>query len=155
MQGKSYNPLPPSNSFTPQFFAATPKVWLLLAMTAIFLCAFAASSSAQILIPGKLIQVAAGTNEVWGINAAQDIFRYDFDGNSFIRVPGALAQIAVGHNSDVWGLNSQGQSFQAARQHVICRGSRNSCANCSRWTRSVGHQCQRASLRVQLRYPII
>jgi len=39
-----------------------------------------------------------------------DIFR--FDGNRFVQVPGALAQVAVARRDEVWGVNSSSDVFR-------------------------------------------
>lgn len=70
-------------------------------------------------IPGVLSLIAVGPGyqenchpyEVWGINAATQIFRYNFCGKTFDQVPGSLTSLAVG-GGDMWGLNGNGQIFR-------------------------------------------
>jgi len=65
--------------------------------------------------PGSMRQISVGSDdEVWGINANENIYR--LDGASWTMIPGNLAQISVGSATNVWGvsshLNSQGNVFQ-------------------------------------------
>jgi hypothetical protein len=81
------------------------------------------------LIPGQLNSIAVGggtlvqPDEVWGLNAAQQVFRLDSNG-SFQQIPGLLTQIAVGpgyetcHPAEVWGLNS----FSDVFRYDFCSG---------------------------------
>jgi virginiamycin B lyase len=70
-------------------------------------------------IPGTLdfIAVAAGTTdnchpyEVWGVNTATHIFRYNFCNKDFDQIAGLLSSVAVG-GGDIWGLNSSGGIFR-------------------------------------------
>ncbi|WP_077490701.1 tectonin domain-containing protein [Sinomonas mesophila] len=58
---------------------------------------------------GALIHVAASsTGEVWGVNAAHEIFR--LDGTSWTKVAGALRQVSVG--AKVWGVNAQDEIYR-------------------------------------------
>jgi len=50
-------------------------------------------------IPGLLTQVAAGRAEVWGINSAQKVLRYNVPNNKFAQVAGTPTQVAVGGGS--------------------------------------------------------
>lgn len=60
-------------------------------------------------VAGYLRQISVGADgAVWGINAAQAIYRYDFNLQTWVGVPGALAQIAVGNQNAIWGLSSAG-----------------------------------------------
>jgi hypothetical protein len=51
----------------------------------------------------------SGNVGVWGINAANNVF--EFDGTSFVPVPGQLTQIAV-YGDAVWGINSNQDIFR-------------------------------------------
>src|SRR5262245_47466052 len=68
-------------------------------------------------IPGSLVQVAAGTYEVWGINAAQQIYRFNRNTQLFEQIPGGLVQISVGGGQfggpgdSVWGINAAQQIY--------------------------------------------
>jgi hypothetical protein len=56
-------------------------------------------------IAGALKQVSvAADGTVWGVNAADDIFRRS--GDKWQRVPGALKQVSAGSASSIWGVNS-------------------------------------------------
>ena len=48
--------------------------------------------------------------EVWGLSAAQFIYRYDYCSSQWIPIPGALTHIAVGGGA-IWGLNAAAQIF--------------------------------------------
>lgn len=68
-------------------------------------------------IPGSLTQVAAGRAEVWGINASQQVYRFNATTVEFVQVAGKLKQVAVGGGSllqtdAVWGLNAGSEIFQ-------------------------------------------
>jgi hypothetical protein len=70
-------------------------------------------------VPGSLSQIAVGPGgrdschayEVWGINSASQVFRFDYCSGQFNQQPGALAQIAVG-GAGVWGLNSSQEIYE-------------------------------------------
>jgi virginiamycin B lyase len=63
------------------------------------------------------IAVGAGTTdkchpyEVWGVNTATHIFRYNFCNNDFDQIAGLLTSVAVG-GGDIWGLNSSEDIFR-------------------------------------------
>jgi hypothetical protein len=48
--------------------------------------------------------------EVWGLNPAASIFRYNFCVKNWDQVPGTLGTLAVG-GGDIWGLNGDGSLF--------------------------------------------
>ena len=70
-------------------------------------------------VPGVLTQIAVGPGyqdschpyEVWGINPAGAVFRYNSCSKQFEQFSGTLAQIVVG-SGDVWGLNSANAIFK-------------------------------------------
>jgi Tectonin domain len=68
-------------------------------------------------IPGSLTAIAVGAlgTEVWGINANQDVFRFDFTSFTFVKVPGKLTSIAVGGPLlgpiGVWGIDANQNIF--------------------------------------------
>lgn len=63
------------------------------------------------------IAVGAGTTdkchpyEVWGVNTATHIFRYNFCNNDFDQIAGLLSSVTVG-GGDIWGLNSADGIFR-------------------------------------------
>jgi len=62
-------------------------------------------------ITGALTHVsAAADGQVWGCNAANQIFRRD--GAVWTRVSGALKQISVGGAGLVWGVNASGKIYR-------------------------------------------
>jgi hypothetical protein len=68
-------------------------------------------------IPGQLTQIAVGGAgmEVWGINASQQVYRFNSDNNTFVQVPGSLKMISVGGpvgHVGVWGLNAANNVFE-------------------------------------------
>ena len=98
------------------------------------------------LIPGvTLTQVAVGRAEVWGVNASQQIYRFNATTSQFARVAGSLSQVAVGGGSllegdAVWGINTADQVFQynfstqkfvqaqgELAQMTVCVGGNDSC----------------------------
>jgi hypothetical protein len=57
------------------------------------------------LIAGALKDVSAGENDtVWGVNAADDIYRRN--GNAWTHIPGKLMQVSAGDATHVWGVNA-------------------------------------------------
>ena len=69
-------------------------------------------------VPGALDLIAVGAGfdnchpyEVWGLNTAAQIFRYNFCGLNFEQVAGTLGSLAVG-NGDIWGINGNGEVFR-------------------------------------------
>jgi len=72
------------------------------------------SDSGFIRIPGALTQISAGSvTNVWGVNAAQQIYRYTGnDANPFFRIPGALVNVSAAADGTVWGVNAAGQIFR-------------------------------------------
>ena len=85
------------------------------ALCLLLICSTAAvvPLSAQHLkqMPGTLTQIAAGRNEVWGLNGAT-IYRFHLSTKTFVPVAGALSQVAVGGGTllrpdEVWGTDGQ------------------------------------------------
>src|SRR5580698_7622977 len=92
---------------------------LLLAASVTCWAALVVPASAQqfVSVPGTLTKVAAGQKEVWGVNASQQVFRYNATKAEFLRVAGKLTQVAVGggnlrQNDAIWGLNAGSEVFQ-------------------------------------------
>jgi hypothetical protein len=71
---------------------------LLLAASVSCWAAVTVPASAQQFEPvtGTLIKVAAGRQEVWGVNVSQQVFRYNATQGKFVHVAGKLTQVAVG-----------------------------------------------------------
>jgi len=69
-------------------------------------------------VPGALDFIAVGIGyqdnchpyEVWGLNPAAQIFRYNFCARTWDQVPGTLGTLAVG-SGDIWGINGNGNVF--------------------------------------------
>jgi hypothetical protein len=92
---------------------------LLAASISCWAAAIVPASAQQFeLIPGvSLTQVAAGRAEVWGVNASQQVYRFNATTSQFAKVAGTLTQVAVGGGSlleadAVWGLNFSNEIFQ-------------------------------------------
>jgi hypothetical protein len=68
-------------------------------------------------IPGGLTRISAGSStNVWGVNAAGNIFAYtQDDANPWVQIPGGLKDIAAGADGTVWGVDSAGQIFRYLR----------------------------------------
>lgn len=69
-------------------------------------------------VPGALDLIAVGAGfdnchpyEVWGLNTAAQIYRYNFCGLNFEQVAGTLGSLAVGAG-DIWGINGNGEVFR-------------------------------------------
>ena len=87
------------------------RIGLTLTLTAVFLCSLVASTSAQTLVCGPaLVQISAGTTQVWGLDGHGNVYQYN--GTCFVQKHGALAQIAVGKGKNVWGLNASQAIYQ-------------------------------------------
>jgi hypothetical protein len=49
---------------------------------------------------------------VWGLNSANQIWRFNAQKQGWDSIPGALAQVSVGADAVVWGLNAGGQIYE-------------------------------------------
>jgi hypothetical protein len=59
------------------------------------------------------VEIAAdGSAGAWGLGVHREIYRFDRTKRAFDRVPGSLAQIAVGHDGTTWGLNGRGEIYR-------------------------------------------
>jgi virginiamycin B lyase len=88
------------------------RIGITLTVTAFFLCSLAVSTSAQTLVPGPaLVQISAGSTQVWGLDGFGNVYQYDKKSNTFNQEHGALSQIAVGKGNSVWGLNASGAVY--------------------------------------------
>jgi len=93
---------------------------LLLAASIFCSAAVVAPASAQefeTIQGATLTHVSAGQAEVWGINASQEVFRFNATNGEFVQVAGKLTKVAVGGGSllytdAVWGLNAGSEIFQ-------------------------------------------
>jgi hypothetical protein len=93
---------------------------LLLAASIFCSAAVVAPASAQefeTIQGATLTHVSAGQAEVWGINASQEVFRFNATNGEFVQVAGELTQVAVGggtllQTDAVWGLNAGSEIFQ-------------------------------------------
>jgi len=54
------------------------------------------------LMPGGLVDISAGLNEVWGVNSANQIWRYA--NGAWQQMPGAAKAVTIGPTGDVWHL---------------------------------------------------
>jgi virginiamycin B lyase len=93
---------------------------LLLVAPILFWAATVVPASAQHFkqIPGSLAQVAAGRNEVWGLDAANQAYRFNSVTKTFTKIGTLkLTRIAVGGGSllqtdQVWGVNAAGNIYK-------------------------------------------
>jgi hypothetical protein len=80
----------------------------------------------------SLVEVAVGggtvsqLDEVWGLNAKTEIFRFDYTSKTFLEIGGELTQITVGvgnqddcHPYEVWGVNPDDEIFR----YSYCTGA--------------------------------
>lgn len=87
------------------------RIGLTLAVTAALLCSLVIPASAKTLVSGPpLVQISAGTTEVWGLDGAGNA--YEYSGGTFNFIGAAYKQITVGQGSDVWALGLKGHAFQ-------------------------------------------
>ena len=78
----------------------------------IFTCKKPCNDSSWINIPGYLSQVEGGESEVWGVNAADNIFKMNVDHSSdWKQVTGKLTNISQG-GGWVWGVNSSNNVYR-------------------------------------------
>jgi hypothetical protein len=56
-------------------------------------------------VPGDLIQIAVGVNDVWGVDGSNRLFRYDFGSGAFKILYGDVIQVAAGGDG-VWLLDT-------------------------------------------------
>ncbi len=49
---------------------------------------------------------------MWGINAQQEIYSYDFANAQWANIPGLLTQVAVGSSNAVWGINESQEIYR-------------------------------------------
>jgi virginiamycin B lyase len=90
-----------------------------LNVTLLLLASHAVRAQHMQQIPGAtLSQLAVGSPwNIWGVNSAHQIFRFNSATHTFNQVSGLLVQIAVGGGNmqqpdAVWGVNSNQQIFQ-------------------------------------------
>jgi hypothetical protein len=62
-------------------------------------------------VPGNLLQLTVGVNDVWGVNGSRQLFRYDFVSGTFIKVNiQDIAQVASGGDG-VWFLDTSNDPY--------------------------------------------
>jgi hypothetical protein len=62
-------------------------------------------------IPGGLVQVSAAGKHVWGVNAGDQIWRFNGNGG-WDQIPGSATQVSVGWDGSVWVCNRGGQVYR-------------------------------------------
>jgi len=62
-------------------------------------------------VPGGPSKIATGNGEVWALNTANQVFRFNPATNSFVKMAGSLTQLTVGIDG-VWGLNAAGNIYE-------------------------------------------
>ena len=89
----------------------------------IFTCKKPCNDSSWINIPGRLSQLEGGESEVWGVNAADNIFKMNVDHSSgWKQVTGKLTNISQG-GGWVWGVNSSNNVYNIYRCKDPCDGN--------------------------------
>src|SRR5262245_34824111 len=68
----------------------------------------AAVTMVGILLAGSLHAQNAG--EMWGVNSANEIFRWT--GQGWEHIPGQLKYVSIGTDGAVWGVNTEDQIFR-------------------------------------------
>ena len=64
-------------------------------------------------VPGLLTQIAVGSaGNVWGLNSAGQIFRFNPQTQNWQQISGLLTQIAVASDGTVWGINSAQEIYR-------------------------------------------
>ena len=78
-------------------------------------------------IPGKLVEIScAADGTVCGVNAADQIFQYNRQDQSWHAIVGSLIQIVVANNNLFWGVNRHGNIFwcdSSHEWHMVCASS--------------------------------
>src|SRR5690554_4049768 len=89
----------------------TPTSLRLTGSVAVGIVMVSGPDEAWMPVPGALKHVSvAADGTVWGVNAADQIYRRD--GNAWTRISGALKQVSVGSASQVWGVNAADKIYR-------------------------------------------
>jgi len=94
-------------------------VWALDSATNIYRASKNGTSWVFKQMPGNLDFIAVGIGyddnchpyEVWGINSASLIYRFNFCIHNWENIPGSLRTLVIG-NGDIWGINSSDQLYR-------------------------------------------
>jgi hypothetical protein len=94
-------------------------VWGLDSSNNVYTAVKSGSTWLFVRAPGVLDFIAVGPGyqdnchfyEVWGLNPAAEIYRYNYCLQNWEQVQGTLGTLAVG-GGDIWGLNGNGQVFR-------------------------------------------
>lgn len=62
-------------------------------------------------VQGNLVCISAGGRNVWGCNRSDEIWRYNWDMNSWEKMPGAAQQISCSEDGAVWCINRNEEIF--------------------------------------------
>jgi hypothetical protein len=105
----SADPDPWKKKFLKEIPMSRKNVYLILMSWAAFVIPASAQHFQQVTA-GPLVSVAAGRNEVFGLESGGAIWRYDASTKAFNRVAGTLQQVAVGGGTlsqldEVWGIS--------------------------------------------------
>ena len=88
-----------------------PRIGLAFMLAAALLCSLPNASAKTLAAGPGLVHIAAGNTQVWGIDGGNNVYQYS--GGTFNLIPGVdFKQIAVGLDTDVWGLSPKGHAFQ-------------------------------------------
>jgi virginiamycin B lyase len=64
-------------------------------------------------ISTTMTQVSAGSpSNIWGVDAAHNIYQYTGSGTNWTKIPGGLSQVSAAADGTVWGLNSAGNIYR-------------------------------------------
>jgi len=77
-----------------------------ITLLGLLLCSLAISASAQVVVsaPTGMVQISAGTTQVWATDINGNTYQYIPSKNKLKKVPGVLQQISVGAGKSVWGV---------------------------------------------------
>lgn len=65
-----------------------------------------------------MTQISIGPSKnLWGVDAAQNIYHYSGSGTNWTKIQGSLVQVSVGNDGSVWGINAAGNIYHYDGQH--------------------------------------
>lgn len=109
---RGYQTLTPVNGTADQISVAVDgRVWAISGNAVEY---FDPGMQSLEVFPGapSLSQLSAGEGaNVWGLDSAGNIFRFDPSSTSWTNIPGELNLIEVGADGSVWGVNAAGQTY--------------------------------------------
>ena len=91
---------------------------LLMSAIALIICSVAISASASswtlVSAPTTMAGIQIGTSQLWGRDAAGNVYQYNKATNAFDKIPSTpvFSSIAVGKGNSVWGLDGSDNIYQ-------------------------------------------